>query len=71
MKITKLAGDLAWPEGPSPLGDGGIAFVETYRSKCPFELRKKEYLSSLMSAGALMPVWSARMGVFTSRKMVV
>ena len=32
MKITKLAGDLAWPEGPSPLGDGGIAFVETYRS---------------------------------------
>ena len=33
MKITKLAGDLAWPEGPSPLGDGGIAFVETYRSQ--------------------------------------
>ena len=33
MKITKLAGDLAWPEGPSPLGDDGIAFVETYRSQ--------------------------------------
>ncbi|HVY99301.1 MAG TPA: SMP-30/gluconolactonase/LRE family protein [Dongiaceae bacterium] len=33
MKISKLADNLAWPEGPTPLGDGRIAFVETYRSQ--------------------------------------
>lgn len=33
MKVTELAGDLGWPEGPSPLGDGRIIFVETYRSQ--------------------------------------
>jgi len=33
MKITKLAGGLGWPEGPSPLPDGRIIFVETYRSQ--------------------------------------
>jgi hypothetical protein len=29
MKITRLAGGLGWPEGPSPLPDGRIIFVET------------------------------------------
>ena len=33
MNVTKLADNLAWPEGPSPVGDGRIAFVETYRSQ--------------------------------------
>jgi gluconolactonase len=33
MSITKLADGLGWPEGPSPLADGRIIFVETYRSQ--------------------------------------
>jgi gluconolactonase len=33
MKITKLADGLGWPEGPSPLPDGRLIFVETYRSQ--------------------------------------
>jgi gluconolactonase len=33
MTITKLADGLGWPEGPSPLPDGRIIFVETYRSQ--------------------------------------
>lgn len=33
MKITKLADGLGWPEGPAPLDDGRIIFVETYRSQ--------------------------------------
>lgn len=30
---TRLASGLAWPEGPTLLADGRIAFVETYRSR--------------------------------------
>jgi hypothetical protein len=33
MKVTKLADGLGWPEGPSPLADGRLIFVETYRSQ--------------------------------------
>lgn len=36
MKIvsaTMLSDGLGWPEGPTHLGDGRIAFVETYRSR--------------------------------------
>jgi gluconolactonase len=33
MITTSLATGLAWPEGPSLLPDGRIAFVETYRSR--------------------------------------
>jgi gluconolactonase len=33
MKITQLADGLGWPEGPSPLADGRLIFVETYRSQ--------------------------------------
>lgn len=33
MKIQKLADGLGWPEGPAPLADGRIIFVETYRSQ--------------------------------------
>jgi gluconolactonase len=33
VKITELAGRLAWPEGPSVLADGRVVFVETYRSR--------------------------------------
>lgn len=32
-QITQLAGGLGWPEGPTQLPDGRIAFVETYRSR--------------------------------------
>jgi gluconolactonase len=33
MKLRKLADGLGWPEGPAPLADGRIIFVETYRSQ--------------------------------------
>ncbi|MGE0853913.1 MAG: SMP-30/gluconolactonase/LRE family protein [Gammaproteobacteria bacterium] len=33
MKVTKLADGLGFPEGPFPLGDGRLIFVETYRSQ--------------------------------------
>lgn len=33
MRITELASALAWPEGPTVLPDGRVAFVETYRSR--------------------------------------
>ena len=33
MKIEQLADGLGWPEGPSPLPDGRVIFVETYRSQ--------------------------------------
>lgn len=31
--IRRVASGLGWPEGPSPLPDGSIVFVETYRSR--------------------------------------
>ncbi|MDO6729964.1 SMP-30/gluconolactonase/LRE family protein [Marinovum sp. 2_MG-2023] len=33
VKLTCLADGLGWPEGPTKLADGRIAFVETYRSR--------------------------------------
>jgi gluconolactonase len=33
MRMRTLASGLGWPEGPSVLPDGGIAFVEMYRSQ--------------------------------------
>ena len=33
MKVEMLADGLGWPEGPAPLPDGRILFVETYRSQ--------------------------------------
>lgn len=33
MSERKLAGGLAWPEGPAVLPDGSVAFVETYGSR--------------------------------------
>ena len=33
MKVEMLADGLGWPEGPAPLPDGRIVFVETYRSQ--------------------------------------
>lgn len=31
--VTQLASGLGWPEGPAPLPDGRILFVESYRSQ--------------------------------------
>lgn len=33
VRTTKLAEGLGWPEGPTVLPDGAVAFVETYRSR--------------------------------------
>lgn len=33
MNREAVASDLGWPEGPAVLGDGRVAFVETYRSQ--------------------------------------
>ncbi|NUP84058.1 MAG: SMP-30/gluconolactonase/LRE family protein [Nonomuraea sp.] len=33
MRAERLATGLAWPEGPSVLADGSVAFVQTYRSE--------------------------------------
>ena len=32
-KPELIAGNLGWPEGPTVLPDGGLVFVESYRSQ--------------------------------------